>query len=268
MMERNPITFDGSIPKNYDHYFGPFLFESYAADLVSRIEITAGSNILELACGTGIVTQRLASHLSGSAELTATDINGDMLAVAQEKISAPNVCWDTVDMVAIPYEHDLFDTVVCQFGLMFATDKYKAVTEIHRVLKKGGKLLFNVWANIADNPVWRINNTLISRFFPNTPLNPDFGPFSMSDENYGLSLLQRAGFTRYKVESVSTTGICDTASNAAKGFALGSPLYNFIKNDLSLVERFRDALEEAIGSELGNNPVRSPLRALVFSAEK
>jgi len=266
-MERNPITFDGSIAKNYDHYLGAFLFEPYAADLVSRIEFTGGSNILELACGTGIVTRRMVSHLSASDELTATDINADMLTVAQEKISATNVCWDTVDMSTIPYEHDLFDTVVCQFGLMFATDKDKAVTEMYRVLKKGGKLLFNVWANIADNPVWRINNNLLSRFLPGVP-NPAFGPFSMSDENNGLSLLQRAGFIRYEVESVSKTGICDTASNAADGFTLGSPLYNFIKNDPSMVERFRGALEEAIGLELGSNPVRSPLRALVFSAEK
>jgi ubiquinone/menaquinone biosynthesis C-methylase UbiE len=267
-MERNPITFDGSIAKNYDHYLGPFLFDPFAADLVSRVEFTGASNILELACGTGIVTQRLASHLSGADELTATDINADMLTVAQEKISAPNVCWDTVDMTTIPYEHDLFDTVVCQFGLMFATDKPRAVAEMLRVLKKGGKLLFNVWANIADNPVWRINNTLLSKFFPNSPLNPAFGPFSMADENYGLSLLQQAGFTHYKVESVSKTGICDTASNGALGFTLGSPLYNFIKNDPSMVERFHDTLEEAIVSELGNDPVRSPLRSLVFSAEK
>jgi ubiquinone/menaquinone biosynthesis C-methylase UbiE len=267
-MEPTPITFDGSIPKNYDHYIGPFLFEPYADDLVGRIEITAGANILELACGTGIVTQHLAGHLSGSAELTATDINADMLAVAQDKLSGPDVCWDTVDMVAIPYEHDLFDTVVCQFGLMFATDKARAVTEMHRVLKKGGQLLFNVWATIADNPVWRINNTLLSRFFPNMPIRPDFGPFSMADENYGLSLLQQAGFTRYKVESVSLTGICDSAANAANGFVFGSPFYNMMKNDPSLMERFRAALEEAIASELGDKPVTSPLRALVFSAEK
>ena len=267
-MERNPITFDGSIPKNYDHYIGAFLFEPYAVDLVNRIEITSGSNLLELACGTGIVTQHLAGRLPDSAELTATDLNADMLAVAQEKISAPNVFWDTVDMAAIPYDHELFDTVVCQFGIMFAMDKSRVATEMHRVLKKGGKLLFNVWAATADNPVWRIYNTLLSTFFPNIPLKPTLGPFSMTDEGYGLSLLQEAGFTRYNVESVSGTGICDTAANAAKGFVFGSPLYNFIKDDPSLVERFRGALEEAILSELGDNPVRSPLRALVFSAEK
>lgn len=267
-MEHNPITFDGSIAKNYDRYLVPFLFDPFAADLVSRIEFTGASNILELACGTGIVTQRLAGHLSGSDELTATDINGDMLTLAQEKISAPNVYWDTVDMLTIPYDHDLFDTVVCQFGLMFATDKLRAVTEIHRVLKKGGRLHFNVWANIADNPVLSIYNTLLSKSFPDVPLNTDLGPFSMSDETYGSSLLQRAGFTSYKVALVSVTGICDAAANAASGFTIGSPLYNFIKTDQSVVDRFRNSLEEAIGLELGNNPVRSPLRALVFTAEK
>jgi ubiquinone/menaquinone biosynthesis C-methylase UbiE len=267
-MERNSITFDGSIAKNYDHYLGPFLFEPYAADLVSRIEFTGASNMLELASGTGIVTRHLANHLSGSDELTATDINADMLTVAQEKISAPNVFWDTVDMAAIPYESDLFDTVVCQFGLMFVADKFKAVTEIHRVLKKGGKFVFNVWTNIADNPVWKIFNTHLSRFFPNAPLNPALGPFSMSDENVGLSLLQRAGFTNCHVESVSKTGICDTAFDAANGFVLGSPVYNFIKNNPSMIEQFRNALEEAIVLELGNNPVHSSLRSLIFSAEK
>jgi len=267
-MERNSMTFDGSIPKNYDHYLGPFLFEPYAADLVGRIEFTGASNILELACGTGIVTRRIASQLSGSDELTATDINADMLTLAQEKTSAPNVCWDTVDMGTIPYERDLFDTVVCQFGLMFAKDKESAVAEMHRVLKKGGRLLFNVWATVEDNPVWRIFGNLAFKFFPNVPLRSESGPFSMSDENFGSSLLQRAGFTRYRVESVSITGTCDSALDAANGFTVGSPLYNIIKNDPAVVERFRDVLKEAISSELGNSPVRSPLRAMVYTAEK
>jgi ubiquinone/menaquinone biosynthesis C-methylase UbiE len=268
MMESNPMTFDGSIAKSYDHYLVPFLFEPYAADLVNRVDMAPDSNLLELACGTGILTQLLVSHFSGSAEITATDINAEMLAFAQEKITAPNVGWDTVDMTAIPYEQELFDTVVCQFGLMFATDKARAVAEMHRVLKKGGKLLFNVWAAIADNPVWRIYTTLLSRFFPNNMPNPAFGPFSMADENYGLALLQQAGFTRYMVEPVSKTGICNTASNAAIGFILGTPLYNLIKNDPPLIQRFQDALEEAIALELGKAPIHSPLRSLVYSAEK
>jgi SAM-dependent methyltransferase len=267
-MERNPMTFDGSISKNYDYYLGPFLFEPYAKDLVSRIKFSGKSNILELACGTGVLTQQLVSCLSAGDELTATDINGDMLSVAQEKISAPNVCWDTVDMAAIPYEYELFDTVVCQFGLMFAADKGKVVAGIHRVLKEEGKILFSVWAAVEDNPVFRIFDTLTSSFFPGVPLRSETGPFSMAEERNGLSLLREAGFSQCRAESVDITGICPSAADAALGFVVGSPLYNSIKKDPIVVQRFRGALEEAIGSELGRNPVRSPLRALVFSAVK
>jgi SAM-dependent methyltransferase len=268
MEQSTPFIFDGSIPKNYDRYLAPFLFEPYARDLVGRIEFTAGLNILELACGTGIVTRHLAEQLPASAELTTTDINADMLGFAQDKLAAPNILWDTVDMAAIPYADELFDIVVCQFGLMFTPDKSKAVSEIRRVLRKDGKLLFNVWANLADNPIWRINATLISRFFPNAPLRTELGPFSIADEHFGLSLLQQAGFTRYEVESVRTTGVCDTATTAANGFTLGTPLYHSVKDDPNLLENFRNALEEAIISELGNSPVRSPLRAWVFTAVK
>jgi ubiquinone/menaquinone biosynthesis C-methylase UbiE len=267
-MERNPMAFDGSISKSYDYYLGPFLFEPYATDLVSRVQFTGASNILELACGTGIVTQRLVNHLSADDELTATDINIDMLTVAQEKISTPNVCWDTVDMTAIPYEQELFDTVVCQFGLMFAADKDKAVAGMRRVLKKNGKLLFNVWASVEENPILNIFDSLTSRFFPNMPLRSETGPFSMANESKVFDLLQRAGFSNIRVESVAVTGICESAADAALGFTIGSPLYNSIKKDPIVVERFRGALEEAISAELGSNPVQSPLRALVFSAEK
>jgi SAM-dependent methyltransferase len=268
MEQRTPFIFDGTIPENYDRYLGPFLFEPYARDLAGRIEFTAGLNILELACGTGILTRHLAPQLPESAELTTTDINADMLTFAQEKLAAPNILWDTVDMAAIPYADELFDLVVCQFGLMFTPDKSKTVAEIHRVLKKGGKLIFNVWANIADNPIWRINVSLISTFFPNAPLRTELGPFSMADQHSGLSLLQLAGFTRYEVESVGITGECDTAADATNGFSLGSPLYNSLRKDPSLLDNFRRTMQEAIISELGNSPVRSPLRAWVFTALK
>ena len=268
MEQRTPFIFDGTIPENYDRYLAPFIFEPYARDLAARIAFTPGLNILELACGTGSLTRHLAAQLPESAELTTTDINADMLTFAQEKLAAPNILWDTVDMAAIPYADELFDLVVCQFGMMFTPDKSKAVADILRVLKKGGKLLFNVWANIADNPIWRINVSLISKFFPNAPLRTELGPFSMADEHLGLSLLQQAGFTRYEVESVVTTAACDSAADATNGFTLGSPLYNSLRKDPSLLENFRQTMESAIISELGNSPVRSPLRAWVFTAVK
>ncbi|TDX00375.1 ubiquinone/menaquinone biosynthesis C-methylase UbiE [Dinghuibacter silviterrae] len=263
------MKFDGSIAKSYDHHLGAFLFEPYATDLVGRIGVTGVSNILELACGTGIVTRHLIDRLFLTVELTATDINEEMLAIAQGKILAPNISWDAIDMSAIPYDDDLFDVVVCQFGLMFVPDKIKAVKEMHRVLKKGGKLLFNVWGNIADNPIWRIYSTVIKDFFPNAAQLTGPGPFSMSDEKKVLALLNEAGFTDHTVDAVQKTGVCETAAGAAEGFVLGTPLYHFIiKTDPLLLEKFQNTLEKAIISELGDLPARSPLHAWVFSAKK
>jgi SAM-dependent methyltransferase len=267
-MDRSPIAFDGSIPENYDRYLASFLFEPFAADLAGRIEVQAGSHLLELACGTGILTRRLANHLPTSAELITTDINEDMLAFAQEKITAPNILWDTVDMTAIPYADDLFDIVFCQFGLMFASDKSRAFAEIHRVLRKDGVLLFNVWADKADNPVWRINNSLIRSLFPDIPLNPDLGPFSLAVESISISLLHQAGFADVRQDSVRIIGVCESAAIVANGFTFGTPLYNFIKSDPALLEKFRHTLEDTVSSELGASPVQSPLRAWVFSAVK
>ena len=52
-------TFDGEIPSNYDRYLGPVLFEPYAVDLAARLPTDDLKDVLELACGTGIVTGQL-----------------------------------------------------------------------------------------------------------------------------------------------------------------------------------------------------------------
>lgn len=72
-------AFIGSIPENYDRYLGPALFESYASDMVERLNVSQGSAVLELACGTGILTRRFRDHLPSGVSLIVTDLN-DLLA--------------------------------------------------------------------------------------------------------------------------------------------------------------------------------------------
>src|SRR5262249_56464231 len=56
-------SFSGSVPARYDRYLGPVLFEPYADDLVGRLEPRDDLRVLEVACGTGIVTRRLRQAL-------------------------------------------------------------------------------------------------------------------------------------------------------------------------------------------------------------
>jgi ubiquinone/menaquinone biosynthesis C-methylase UbiE len=268
-MATNPFVFDALISKTYDDLLGPFLFEPFALDLIERIGAHTPSTVLELACGTGRLTHHLLTHLPDSTEVTATDIDPGMLAIAQEKVLGPNIYWDTVDMAELPYDADEFELVVCQFGLMFVPDKVKALSEMRRVLKPGGRLICSTWGEMTDNPVWDIFTRVIGGFMRNLPANMARVPFSMSDEKNVLSMVAQAGFADTQAASVHKTGVCATAGDAARGLLIGSPVYNAImQNSASSLPQMQTALEEAIGAALGERPVRSPLHAWVFNAVK
>ena len=86
MAETN-ISFSGSIPQMYDRYLGPVLFEPYAADLARRVATAhATGPVLEMACGTGIVTQQLRAHLALKIKIVATDLSQPMLDYAKTKL--------------------------------------------------------------------------------------------------------------------------------------------------------------------------------------
>ncbi len=135
-MEEKNARFDGSIPENYDHYLGSVLFEPYAVDLAGRLDPETTANVLELACGTGILTRQLRRRLSASSRLVATDLNDPMLQYARAKSDQnEGIEWKQADASALPFPDGSFDLVVCQFGLMFVPDKFAALREMHRVLR-------------------------------------------------------------------------------------------------------------------------------------
>src|SRR5205085_7260156 len=111
----------------------------------------APARVLELACGTGVVTRALAASLPAPVSIVATDLNPAMLEEAQKQPIAREVAWQPADACALPFAHGGFDAVVCQFGAMFFPDRVQGYAEARRVLAPGGSLVFNVWDDIASN---------------------------------------------------------------------------------------------------------------------
>ena len=141
-------VFSGSIPKLYDKYLVPLIFEPYATDLVNRLRGKGLARVLEIAAGTGVVTRALASALPESATIVATDLNQAMLDQGAAVGTKRPVEWRQADAMQLPFEDATFDAVVCQFGVMFFPDKPKAFAEARRVLRPGGVFIFNVWDRI------------------------------------------------------------------------------------------------------------------------
>ena len=136
--DRN-VLFQGAIPENYDRYLGPVMFVPWAEDLVLRLAGAKYERVLEIACGTGIVSRRLRDALPATTEIIATDLNPDMFEFAKRKFRKDEkITWQQADASALPFPNCSFDAAVCQFGVMFVPDKAAAMRESYRVLRSGG----------------------------------------------------------------------------------------------------------------------------------
>src|SRR5690242_19952109 len=129
-MEKQHASFAGNIPIIYEKYLGPFLFEPYALDIITRLKVQKYTNILEMACGTGSVTANL-DKLDSPGILTATDLNKDMIELAKQFEKNKNIEWHVADALDLPFEKNSFDAIVCQFGVMFFPDKLKGLQEAY-----------------------------------------------------------------------------------------------------------------------------------------
>ncbi|HEX2608387.1 MAG TPA: class I SAM-dependent methyltransferase [Flavisolibacter sp.] len=223
-------AFSGDVPQLYEAYLGPVLFEPYAEDLAARIDPAGSQHVLELACGTGRLTRHLLRVLPLHASITATDLNEGMLNLAARQTPDPRLQWNVVDALEIPFLDGSFDTVICQFGCMFFTDKPRAFSEIFRVMKKGGRFLFNTWEAPDKNPAAMIMQDVMQELFGERA--PDFflkGPFSFYDQEVIQQLLAAAGFHSLSIESLSKEMPYTSASDFTTGFVDGSPLTAFLK---------------------------------------
>lgn len=138
LLAATDADFTGSVPEHYDRDLGPVIFDGYAADLARRVAVHNPKQVLEIASGTGLVTRHLRDLLPEDARLVATDINRPILDVARTKFRpGEEVAFQTADASALPFPDGAFDAVVCQFGVMFFSDKAQSYREVHRVLALG-----------------------------------------------------------------------------------------------------------------------------------
>src|SRR2546423_6043992 len=112
-MPDSNVAFVGEIPENYDRCLGPALFHPYAADLIARLD--SPENVLELACGTGIVTRQLRERLTPGAKTVATDLHEAMLSYAKQKCgNSGTIEWKQADATNLPFADKSFHAGRCQ----------------------------------------------------------------------------------------------------------------------------------------------------------
>ena len=262
-------SFIGNIPEHYDRCMGPIFFADFAADMASRVAAIRPRRVLETAAGTGIVARKLRDLLPPDCDLTTTDLNAPMLDVARRKFGAgEKIEFRTADALALPFADGAFDAMVCQFGVMFFPDKAKSYREAHRVLTPGGRYLLSVWDDQRYNPVGRIAHEVIGGHFPSDPPTFFKVPFGYHSIDAVKTALIETDFADLEVFVVTRQVVIPDPLAFARGMVLGSPVFEQITTRNGDPEKIAGAVAEAFRRELGTNPCRTALQAIVFSARK
>ena len=116
--------------------------------LLEMARLAPGERVLDVACGTGLVTFRAAAAVEPGGHVVGTDISEDMISAARvvaRATNVTNVSFARMDAEALTTESTPFDAALCALGLMYAPDPERAVAEMYRVLRPGGRAVTAVW---------------------------------------------------------------------------------------------------------------------------
>ena len=267
----NDTAFAGTIPQLYDRYMVPLIFEPYAADIASRVAQLQPEQVLELAAGTGAVTRHLARLLPPAVPIVATDLNQSMLDEAAAVGTDRAVTWRQADAQELPFPDGTFDVVVCQFGAMFFPDRAKAYAEARRVLRPGGRFLFNVWDRIAENEFADVVTGALRMRFPSYP--PQFLariPHGYHDPAVIRQDLADGGFAGApELATVSARSVAESARIPAFAYCQGTPLRSELEaRDASRLAEVTELAANAIAERFGTGRVDGKIQAHIVSTRR
>ena len=264
--------FLGSIPEVYDTHLVPLIFESYAADLASRLADRRPRRVLEIAAGTGALTRAMDAMLPRDASIVASDLNPAMIEHAAARGTRRSVEWRQADAQNPPLDDGGFDAVVCQFGAMFFADKHKAFSEVRRVLAPRGVFLFNVWDRIEDNEFAEtVTLALATAFADSPPLFLARTPHGYHDPATILRDLAAGGYdvSRASLDTVVARSCAANGRIPALAYCQGTPLRSEIEARApDGLSRATEVAAKAIERQFGSGAVDSKIQAHVFMIER
>jgi len=131
----------------YEQYWARQL-ECAQDRLLALAELQAGDRVLDVACGTGLVTFRAADAVGPSGHVVATDISQAMVDSVRAAAAARGlmqVSAERHDAEDLALQGGAFDVALCAFGLMYVVDPIRALAEMHRLLRPAGRVSVAVW---------------------------------------------------------------------------------------------------------------------------
>jgi len=246
----------------YERYLVPAMFEPFAKDLIQSCNIQRSNRILDVACGTGILSRLAVDYVDASVgKVVGVDINPVMLNMANRYSDGKNIEWKQGSAISLPFPDEFFDLVVCQQGLQFFPDRVKALNEMNRILVgsiqnggnkelRCGKLALSVWTSIKDSPGFSILERLLEETIGHEAATIMHLPHSLSDCKELISLVRSAGFGKILSKGVTKTISFSSIEEFIIGYTNGSMLASYFSDNKKVDDISKNKLLNRANSEL------------------
>jgi SAM-dependent methyltransferase len=243
--------------------------------LIERAQVARGACVLDVGCGTGATTLRLAGAVGAHGSVLALDISEPLLAVARRRImdeGHANVRFMVGDAQTHRFERASYDLALSRFGVMFFEDPIQAFGNLKSALRSGARLTFVCWGPLEDNPWFALPLQVgIERLGPPEPRPARApGPLALSEPDYVEAILGAAGFAEVRIERIATLlpGAADVREEAGLASRLGllARLLRERGADAATRERMVEELAERLRPYLTTEGVRLPALLHLVSA--
>ena len=252
---------DNNPSEIYEKHLVPAMFEPFARDLIQFCDIRRSDRILDVACGTGIVSRLAIDYVDVIAgKVVGVDINPIMLNIARHCSAGKGIDWKEGSAMSLPFPNESFDLVICQQGLQFFPDRLKALTEMNRVLAGAtsnkdkdcgyGRLVLSVWTSVKDSQGFHILERLLRETVSHEAATIMQLPHSVSDSTELISLVKAARFDEILSKEVTKTISFHSVEEFVVGFTNGSMLASYFSDKKKVDDVSRDKLLKGASREL------------------
>jgi ubiquinone/menaquinone biosynthesis C-methylase UbiE len=193
---------NASVPKAYDEFFVPRLFEPWAKLLLDEINLQSGETVLDVATGPGTVARLASVRVGPQGRVIATDIAPLMLDIARAKpllTGAAPIEYLESPAAPLTARSGAFNAVLCQQGLQFFPDRLGALREMRRVLKPNGRAGIAVWAELERNEIFAAFHAALRATAPAELVSLITAPFSWPGAAALKDAAKEAGFQDVRV---------------------------------------------------------------------
>ena len=189
--------------QGYENLLVPALFAQWTDFVLDAAQIRTGYRVLDVACGTGVLARKAAEHVGSSGFVAGVDPDPGMLAVAERL--KPTIEWRQGLAESLPYPDGSFDAVVSQFGLMFFSDRHKALEEMVRVLASGARITLAVWDAIENISAYASEVELLNRLAGANAANAVRAPFVLGEKKELMAMFEDARLASIEIMTFNGT---------------------------------------------------------------